>query len=164
MPASLGTANTDWQDEIFRPAISTDHHVSINGGLKNLPYRVSLGYSYNNGILKTSNFQRFTASVNLAPSFFDDHLKVNVTAKYMNGKNRYADAGAAIGGALSMDPTRPVYGGDSMYDVFGGYYQNAQSTSDFRIRTGGIRQIRIRRRIRWQPWNRKTTVPTATIS
>lgn len=131
LPASLGTANTDWQDEIFRPAISTDHHVSINGGLKNLPYRVSLGYSYNNGILKTSNFQRFTASVNLAPSFFDDHLRVNVTAKYMNGKNRYADAGAAIGGALSMDPTRPVYGGDSMYDVFGGYYQNAQSTSDF---------------------------------
>ena len=131
LPASLGTANTDWQDEIFRPAISTDHHVSINGGLKNLPYRISLGYNYNNGIVKTSNFQRFTASVNLAPSFFDDHLKVNVTAKYMNGKNRYADTGAAIGGALSMDPTRPVYGGDSMYDVFGGYYQNAQATSDF---------------------------------
>ncbi len=90
LPASLGTANTDWQDEIFRPAISTDHHVSINGGLKNLPYRISLGYNYNDGIVKTSNFQRFTASVNLAPSFFDDHLKVNITAKYMNGKNRYA--------------------------------------------------------------------------
>lgn len=131
LPASLGTANTDWQDEIFRPAVSTDHHVSINGGFKNLPYRVSLGYNYNNGIVKTSNFQRFTASVNLAPSFFDDHLKVNVTAKYMNGKNRYADTGAAIGGALSMDPTRPVYGEDSMYDAFGGYYQNAQATSDF---------------------------------
>lgn len=97
LPASLGTANTDWQDEIFRPAISTDHHVSINGGLKNLPYRISLGYNYNDGIVKTSNFQRFTASVNLAPSFFDDHLKVNITAKYMNGKNRYADTGAAIG-------------------------------------------------------------------
>ena len=66
LPASLGTANTDWQDEIFRPAISTDHHVSINGGLKNLPYRISLGYNYNDGIVKTSNFQRFTASVNLA--------------------------------------------------------------------------------------------------
>lgn len=99
LPASLGTANTDWQNEIFRPAISTDHHVSINGGLKNLPYRISLGYNYNDGIVKTSNFQRFTASVNLAPSFFDDHLKVNITAKYMNGKNRYADTGAAIGGA-----------------------------------------------------------------
>ena len=43
LPADLGTANTDWQDQIFRTAVSTDHHVSINGGFKNLPYRVSLG-------------------------------------------------------------------------------------------------------------------------
>ena len=68
LPADLGTANTDWQDQIFRTAVSTDHHVSINGGFKNLPYRVSLGYTDDNGIVKTSNFRRFTASVNLAPS------------------------------------------------------------------------------------------------
>lgn len=159
----MGTSNTDWQDEIFRPAISTDHHVSINGGLKNLPYRISLGYNYNDGIVKTSNFQRFTASVNLAPSFFDDHLKVNITAKYMNGKNRYADTGAAIGGALSMDPTRPVYGDDSMYDVFGGYYQNAQATSDFQIQIGNTQLTRIRHRIRWQHWNRRMTELIAMI-
>ena len=65
LPADLGTANTDWQDQIFRTAVSTDHHVSINGGFKNLPYRVSLGYTDDNGIVKTSNFRRFTASVNL---------------------------------------------------------------------------------------------------
>ena len=130
LPATLGTADTDWQDEIFRTAVSTDHHVSINGGFKNLPYRLSLGYSNNNGIIQTSNFQRFTTSLNLAPSFFDDHLKVNLTAKYMNGKNRYAN-GDALGAALSMDPTRPVYGEGDMYNSFGGYYQNAQATSDF---------------------------------
>ena len=96
LPASLGTANTDWQNEIFRPAISTDHHVSINGGLKNLPYRISLGYNYNDGIVKTSNFQRFTASVNLAPSFFDDHLKVNITAKYMNASNPQLSSSASF--------------------------------------------------------------------
>ena len=104
LPADLGTANTDWQDQIFRTAVSTDHHVSINGGFKNLPYRVSLGYTDDNGIVKTSNFRRFTASVNLAPSFFEDHLKFNINAKFMNGKNRYADTGAAIGGALAIDP------------------------------------------------------------
>ena len=163
LPASLGTANTDWQDEIFRPAISTDHHVSINGGLKNLPYRISLGYNYNDGIVKTSNFQRFTASVNLAPSFFDDHLKVNITAKYMNGKNRYADTGAAIGGALSMDPTRPVYGDDSMYDVFGGYYRMHKLHPIFQIRTGNTQPTRIRHRIRWQHWNRRMTELIAMI-
>ena len=93
--------------------------MSINGGFKNLPYRLSLGYSNNNGIIQTSNFQRFTTSLNLAPSFFDDHLKVNLTAKYMNGKNRYAN-GDALGAALSMDPTRPVYGEGDMYNSFGG--------------------------------------------
>ncbi len=131
LPASLGTANTDWQDEIFRTSLSTDHHVSINGGFKNLPYRVSLGYTKDNGIIKTSNFQRFTASVNLSPSFFDDHLKLNVNAKYMNGKNQYADAGAAIGGALSIDPTRPVFDSDQPYQFSGGYWQNMVSTTGF---------------------------------
>ena len=131
LPASLGTANTDWQDEIFRTSLSTDHHVSINGGLKNLPYRVSLGYTKDNGIIKTSNFQRFTASVNLSPSFFDDHLKLNVNAKYMNGRNRYADAGAAIGGALSLDPTRPVFDSGKPYEFSGGYWQNMEATTGF---------------------------------
>ena len=42
--AGLGTANTDWQDEIFRVAPSTSHNLSVTGGLKNMPYRVSIGY------------------------------------------------------------------------------------------------------------------------
>ena len=41
----LGNANTDWQDEIFRNAISTDNNISVSGSMKNTPYRVSLGYS-----------------------------------------------------------------------------------------------------------------------
>ena len=52
--SGLGTADTDWQDEIFRTAISTNHNVSIQGGLKNMPYRVSLGFEDNNGIVKTT--------------------------------------------------------------------------------------------------------------
>lgn len=121
LPLALGTASTNWQDEIFRTAVSTDHHVSINGAVKQLPFRVSVGYTDQNGIIKTSNMRRFTTSVNLAPSFFNDHLRMNVTAKYMNGKNRYADAGGAIGTALSADPTQPVYM-DS--PSTGGYWQN----------------------------------------
>ncbi len=33
---------TDWQSEIFRTSISTNHNVSLTGGLKNMPYRVSV--------------------------------------------------------------------------------------------------------------------------
>lgn len=126
VPVALGTANTDWQDEIFRTAVSTDHHLSFNGAVKNLPFRVSIGYTDQNGIIKTSHMRRMTASLNLAPSFFDDHLRFNITAKYMNGKTRYADAGSAIGNALTVDPTQPVYM-DS--PVTGGYWQNLQAAS-----------------------------------
>ncbi len=126
LPLALGSADTDWQDEIFRVATSTDHHVSLNGAIKNLPFRLSVGYTDQNGIIKTSNMRRFTASVNLAPSFFNDHLKFNVTAKYMNGKTRYADSDSAVGNALSADPTQSPYM-DSY--TTGGYWQNIQVAS-----------------------------------
>ena len=129
---ALGDANTDWQDEIFRTAVSTSHNLSMTGGLKNMPYRVSVGYQSNSGIIKTSYMKRFNASVNLAPSFLDDHLNFNITAKFMAEKDSYVDSGAAIGGALAMDPTRSVYDHSEIGDsFFGGYYQNYQSTDAY---------------------------------
>ena len=68
-------ANTDWQDEIFRTSASTDHNLTMSGGLKNMPYRVSIGYTNNNGIIKSSKFERYTGSFNLSPSLLKDHLK-----------------------------------------------------------------------------------------
>ena len=119
---AMGTANTDWQEEIYRMAVGTDHNVTVSGGLKNMPYRVSLGYTNQNGILKTSNFERYTASVNLAPSFFEDHLKVNVTAKGMIANNRYADTGA-VNAAVWFDPTQSVRDSREQFNNFDGYYQ-----------------------------------------
>ncbi len=106
--SKLGTANTDWQDEIYQTAISHDHNITVTGGLKNMPYRVSVGYTNQEGILKTSDFERYTASVNLNPSFLDDHLKVNASAKGMIAKTRYANT-SAVGAATRMDPTHGVY-------------------------------------------------------
>ncbi len=127
--SKLGSANTDWQDQIFRTAVSTSHNISIGGGLKNMPYRVSAGYNLSNGIVKTSWMRRANVSANLAPTFLNDHLKFNITAKYMNEQNRYADAGGAVGAALSMDPTQPVYSDDETSKFFNGYYQPAQGAS-----------------------------------
>ncbi len=125
----LGTADTDWQDEIFRTAISTKHNLSIQGGLKDMPYRIGLGFDDNNGILKNSWMKRFYTSVNLAPSFLNKHLNFNFTAKYMFEKNRYVDDSSAINNALKMDPTQPVYGDGDKYKFFGGYFQYAQDRS-----------------------------------
>ena len=124
----LNFGNTDWQSEIFHPAVSTDHSVTVQGGLKNMPYRVSVGYTDQNGILKTGNFQRATASVTLNPSFLDDHLKFNINGKFMYAYNRYAN-GDAIGDATRVDPTHFPYSSDATYKNYGGYWQWLDSGS-----------------------------------
>ena len=125
----LGDANTDWQDEIYRTAISTDHNVTVTGGVKGMPFRASLGYTDQNGILKTSNYQRYTASLNLSPSFFEDHLKVNANGKFMYAKTRYAN-NDAVGEALRMDPTQPVRSDDPRFVNYNGYTAWTQVTDD----------------------------------
>ena len=126
----LGNANTNWQDEIYRNAVTTDHQVAVTGATQTMPYRVSLGYTDQNGVAQTSNFQRFTASVNLDPSFLEDHLKFNLAAKYMYSTNKYVD-GDVFGSSVNMDPTQPVHADIA---TTGGYWQslwsNAATTLD----------------------------------
>ncbi len=108
----LGTANTNWQDEIYSTAVNHDHNVTIQGGLANIPYRLSVGYTGQEGILKTSDFERTTASLTINPSFLDDHLKFNVNGKFMYAKNQYANT-EAISNAARMDPTQSIYDGSN---------------------------------------------------
>jgi TonB-dependent starch-binding outer membrane protein SusC len=125
---ALGKENTDWQKQIYQTATTMDHNLSFSGSVKTIPYRASVGYTDQTGILKTSELGRLTSSLNLNPSFLDNHLMVNVAAKYMNIKNRFANQGA-IGGALSMDPTHPVY--DAVTGAkYGGYYTWLQTNGD----------------------------------
>ena len=115
--ALLGTANSDWNDEVFQLAFGTDNNVSISGAFKDVPFRFSAGYFNQDGILKTDNSQRATTNLSVSPSFFKDHLKVNAGVKTSFNKNRFADTGA-IWGAATYNPTIPVYSGSS---DFGGY-------------------------------------------
>ena len=120
---ALGTANTDWQNEIYQTAFSQDHGVTLTGSAgATLPYRVSLGYTGQEGILKTSDFKRYTAAVNLSPSLFDNHLNMNLNLKGMYADTKYAKTDA-IGAAVMMDPTKPVYSTEDKYKNFGGYYE-----------------------------------------
>ena len=118
----LGNENTDWQKQIYRTAFSHDHNINVTGGFKNTPYRFSLGYTNQDGIIKTSNFERYTGAFSLSPSLFDDHLKINLNGKGMLVKNRYADDGV-IGSSASMDPTQPVTSDKPIYATFGNYWQ-----------------------------------------
>ncbi|MDD6552083.1 MAG: TonB-dependent receptor [Prevotellaceae bacterium] len=106
---ALGTANTDWQDLIYRTAISQDHDVTVSGSAgAYLPYRVSVGYTDQQGVVKTSDFKRVTASFNLSPSLLDNHLNINLNGKGMYAHTRYADGGA-VGAAVNFDPTQDPY-------------------------------------------------------
>jgi TonB-dependent starch-binding outer membrane protein SusC len=117
--SKLGNENTNWQKEIFRTAVSQDHNLSVSGAYKNLPYRVSIGYTDQNGILRNTDMQRTTGSINLEPSFFKNSLKVSLNAKGMSTTTDFGDAGA-LGSAINMDPTQPVKDGKPISD---GYFQ-----------------------------------------
>ena len=103
----LGTANTDWQREIFQDAFSQDHNISAAGSVKNIPYRVSYGYTDQEGILKTTGVNRNSLNINLNPTFLDGDLKVNLSAKGSYTVSDFGDA-AAVGNAISFDPTQVV--------------------------------------------------------
>lgn len=117
--ALVGDANTDWQEEIYRPAFATDINVSTIGGIANLPYRLSLGYLNQNGILKRDNLQRFSVGLNLSPSFFNKHLNVKLNAKFAHSESFFANQGA-VGAAVYFDPTQPIRSGK---DAYGGYFE-----------------------------------------
>lgn len=123
--ALLGDAHTDWNDQIYHTAFGTDNNLSLSGRLaKNFPIRVSVGYYNQSGLLKTDNAERITGSISLAPSFFNDYLKINLNAKGSLNNNRFANSGA-IWAASTFNPTLPVYSGNGN---FGGYNEALDNT------------------------------------
>ena len=123
--ALLGTARTDWNDEIYQNAFGTDNNLSITGKIApNWPIRVSVGYYNQSGLLRTDNAERYTGSVTLNPSFFKDHLKLNINAKGSINNNTFGNT-EAIWAASTINPTIPVY---SDLDTFGGYTEAVDNT------------------------------------
>tara|TARA_R110002050_G_scaffold110363_1_gene222445 strand:+ start:24672 stop:27581 length:2910 start_codon:yes stop_codon:yes gene_type:complete len=117
----LGTANTDWQNEIFKKTVSSQHNISMQGSLfKAIPARFSFGVTNQEGALLTSKFERRNLSLALNPSFFDNHLKINLNANLAFEDNRFANTGQ-IRTALLYDPSQPVYDPTSPFD---GFYQH----------------------------------------
>ena len=120
--ANMGSANTDWQRAIYRLGKTYEGNVGVTGNIKlgkdnYLPYRVSGGGLSQEGTLLTSSMKRANLAVNLNPSFFDKHLKLDLSAKETYMHTRYANTGA-IGAAAVFNPTQPIYDNNGV----NGYY------------------------------------------
>ena len=115
----LGAANTDWQKEVFRTAITSDNNVSITGGIIGLPYRLSVANRFENGLLKRDNMNRTSLGLNLNPTFLDGNLQLEVNQKMVQSRAFFANRGAL--GAAFFDPTQAVQSGNN--NLFGGYFE-----------------------------------------
>ena len=106
--------DTDWQDQVLGTRVSSDYSLSVGGSLGRVPYRVAVAYTDNNGLINTTSMDRATASISINPKFFDDLLSVNANIKGAYIKNGYEKG--TLGGAVSFNPTLPVYmpGGNNL--------------------------------------------------
>ena len=128
----LGTANTDWNDEVYRTAFGTDNNLSVSGSIdKWLPFRVSVGYYNQSGLVRKDNVERWTGNVVLTPSFFQDHLKLTINAKGTLNNNSFNNGGA-VWAAATFNPTIPVYSGNDKY----GGYNEALDADGFPVNAG----------------------------
>ena len=115
--AALGSANTNWQDQIYNRATGTENSLSVVGNAYGIPMRASVSLGDHEGILMGDNFKRTNASLSLRPNLLNDKLKIELNTRLMNTENRFANRGA-IGSALRFDPTKPVFNGSQ----YGGYF------------------------------------------
>ena len=123
----LGKENTNWQDLILRGSFSQDYSLSVSGTAGFLPYRVSVGFSDNNGIIRNNKMQRTTLGINLSPKFFNGLLSINAnaTGSYIKLKG-YGNEGL-VASAMSYNPTVSPYltynmAPGSVGQLFNGYY------------------------------------------
>lgn len=115
-------ASTDWQDEIFRQAISQNYNLSWAYSNKGTTARLSASYDDQQGIVRNSGLKRITTRANLGQKLFNDKLKLEANITYSNTKNQYAPLsnnagyqGSLLGAALQLNPTNPVYNKDGSF-------------------------------------------------
>ena len=139
--AKYGKQNTNWQDQVLRTTLSQDYNLSVGGTAGFLPYRVSVTYTNNQGILINSKMDRATVGFTLTPEFLEGRLKVNANAKGYWVKNQFSNSGA-VGGAVTMDPSAPIYNNDVMgdgslagYKLWNGYYSQMNGAA---FNTNGV--------------------------
>ena len=121
-----GGADTDWQDEAFRTALTHNHNMSFGGGNAQGNYRFSLSYMDQEGIVEESGLQRLSARFNGNRKFIND--KLNLSAQFTVANNHDDNVpittnsgfrGDLMGNILKANPTQPVRDKDGNFVQLG---------------------------------------------
>ena len=102
------TYNTDWMNELTRPAaMAHNHNIAISGVSKNFNYRASLNYKNAQGIAKTSNREEIIAKLAAGQKALDGWLELQYDMSYMHYRNDYFCG--SFKQAAIVNPSYPVY-------------------------------------------------------
>ena len=105
-------ANTDWQKEITRQAMTKNYNLSLGGGANKLTYYAAFGAQMQQGILKNNQLDRLTGRINVNQKFWEDRLNVDANLSFSNTVNERPAIENLLGTALSNNPTLPTYAAD----------------------------------------------------
>ena len=105
--------DTDWQDTMYKTAMLVNNDLTISGGSDKVNSVLNIGYLDNDGMLKFTNYERYTARLNSNFKLFNDKVKIGVNSQFTQSNERGAanDVGGArtTGLAITLAPTIPVY-------------------------------------------------------
>lgn len=107
--ARAGSFNTDWQDEIYRTAVSHDHHLGISGTAATIPFRLSAGQTFAQGTIRSSYYRRSSLTGRIDPAMLDDNLRISLSATANFGNENLPGGSWLPYYAAMADPTSPVY-------------------------------------------------------
>lgn len=134
----LGTANTDWQKEIYRSTGYIDQNLSVRGNLFNVvPTSLTLGNTNQQGLRLTNTFKRNTVGLVMNPAFFENHLKLKLAANYADERNRFTDG--VEGTAIGFDPTQPVKVEGAPYGGFFEYTTGINADGKYTLNANAAR-------------------------
>ncbi|MFM1912536.1 MAG: hypothetical protein RIR51_374, partial [Bacteroidota bacterium] len=116
-------ANTDWLDVITRNGFSQNHNLAVSGGSEKSSFRVSVGYLNQTGTLIGSSKTRWNGRLNFDAKSLEDKLITKFSVSAQNTTGTYPDQ-RAVGFAMNMRPTDPVFNSDGTYYQIPGTFAN----------------------------------------
>ena len=105
-------ADTDWQKEITRQAMTKNYNLSLGGGASKLTYYAAFGAQMQQGILKNNQLDRLTGRMNVNQKFWEDRLNLDANLSFSNTVNERPAIENLLGTAISNNPTLPTYAQD----------------------------------------------------